>query len=397
VPNAIPARPYTRAPGSLDYFVASLENPHVANEAAPGVRVDISGWIVDPLCENVSAAWLDIADIGIPLALDRDRRDVARLFATRDRDGRRLGFETALELPASIPPGTYDARVIGRTNAGIGVYGDTAQHVTIAVPRCPPLAQSPAAAVIPFDLRIRDTQKAPPTFGRGAYTIRQESSLRVSGYVADAERLHIAARSTLGEVVAWEIACRADGGFDAVLWTGDLERGLYDLCLGRIGTTGVTTVAHCGFEIAGPHYLPPMHLTTMQTAPIAALLTFADVGPAAAGAAEVRPVAGRPIGVAGWCLDPASHTPPLAIYAAIDERRPIPLSHHLLDPRPGVDPHAIRCGFGGTIDTTRLEPGRHHVRMLAAAVSGAGWYIIDERTIDLRDHRVATREAGETP
>jgi hypothetical protein len=73
------------------------------------------------------------------------------------------------------------------------------------------------------------------------------------------------------------------------------------------------------------------------------------------------------------------------VYAGVDGKRPVPLSHHLPDPRTRAG--SARCGFGGIIDTTRLEAGDHRLRLLAAAVSGSGWYVIDDRTLTLADHR----------
>ena len=349
----------------------------------------MSGWIIDTQHDAVEHAWVDIAGIGIPVTLDRNRHDVARAWTTRDREGKRMGFAAEISLPETIPPGSYDARVIGRTKAGGGVYGATERRVTIAVPRCAPKVAAIPAEPAAFDLRIRDTQPAPPTLGRGAHTIRQESSLRVTGHVDGTERIHVIARSATNERVAWEFPCGPDGRFDAVLWTGDLERGLYDLSLCRVADDVVTEVARCGFDIAGPHYLPPMHLTAMHSPPQADLSVFGNVGALAVGGGARRNtlVAGKPIGIAGWCIDPASAMAPLAVYVHVDDKRPVPISHHLLDPRANHDPEKLRCGFGGIIDTTRLEPGAHHIRILAAAVSGSGWYVVDERDIELADHR----------
>jgi hypothetical protein len=390
---AIPIRPYTRAPGSLDNLAAVIDNPHIPNEAAPGVQVRLDGWILDSENAAIDQAWVDIGGSWIPVSLDRNRLDVARTLALRDRDGRKLGFDTVADIPRNVAPGIYDIRVIGRTRSGTGVYAETAQRVLIAFPQTAANLKMNDARDVAFDVRLRDTQAASHTLGRGAYTIRQESSLRISGFLDTATHIHAIATSQTGNRVAWDFPCNQAGRFDAVLWTGDLDRGLYELSVCLVEDNGAWPAARCGFDIAGPHYLPPLHLTSMLSAPLAEVTTFKDVGPMRAGSSPGPPVAGRPIGIEGWCIDPASSTPPLAIYAAVDDRRPIPISHHLSDPRPDRGRAEIRCGFGGIIDTTRLEPGPHRIRILAAAVSGAGWYIVDDQNVDLHDHREQSRTA----
>jgi hypothetical protein len=390
VSHPLPARPFRRAAGSLDLFSAKSSTPHINNEAAPGIPVDVIGWIVDTENEALTHAWLDLAGVPIPLALDRMRDDGARSLITTNRDGIGFGFQQTIVIPEAVPPGIYDARVLGRTRNGGGVYAENVQRVRIAQPRCAPLPFiAPDAPTAP-DIRVNDTQLASHTMGRGAFTIRQESSLRLSGSIVGARNLHAVASSPANAAVAWDIPSDAGGRFDAALWTGDLERGLYDVTLcSRDHADRLLAVATCSIEIAGPHYVPPLHLTDLLSVPLGSVTRFADGGPRASTDAPPLLVAGRPIALAGWCLDPAATAPPLAVYVAIDGSRPIPLSHRLRDPRSNADPESPRCGFGGIVDTTRLEPGDHRIRTLAAAVSGAGWYVIDERTISLHDHRVA--------
>jgi hypothetical protein len=365
--------------------------PHIVNEAAPGTRVSLSGWITTPDKTSVDDAWVDLGGFTIPLMLDAARPDVARVLALADRDGRKIGFTTVVALPADLAPGLYEARVIGRLRGGTGVYAETAQRLLIAQPCVEPRPLERAHGPVDFDIRIRDTLTAPYTLGRGAFTIRQEASLHISGFVEDADRLHVVAKSGGRNPVAWEFSCTARGRFDAKLWTGNLECGLYDLTIARIDGDRAVTVAHCGADIAGPHHLPPLHLTKLRTAPIAAITAFRDVGPAPAERMAQGLVAGRPIGISGWCLDAAARTAPNAVYIEVDGKRPIPISHRLPDPRLEVSAQTERCGFGGILDTTRLDPGKHHVSIMAGAVSGAGWYVIDQRDIVLSDHRDGVR------
>ncbi len=381
----LPSRPFGRTHGSLDAFVANIATRHIGDEAAPGIDVDIGGWITDPEGAPVGAAWVDIAGVTMPVVLDRKRPDVARAFRLSDSSGSGLGFTTTIQLPADMPAGTHDARVVGRTATGQGVYGESLRRVVIAQAQVAPrrsdeIGDAPAAT-----LRVGDTQSGAYTLGRGAETIRAESSLRLRGRVPGATRLHVTATPPGGNATAWEFPCGEDGRFDAILWTADLERGLYTLAVATCDDDGrVAAVRWCEIAIAGPHHLPPLHLGLLRTSPDAGLVHYADASPRSTPDAGDRCIAGHPIAVAGWCIDPVAQRPALAVYVAVDERRPVPIAHHLPDPRPAGS--EARCGFGGIIDTSHLDPGPHRVRILGAAVSGTGWYVVDERTIDLADH-----------
>jgi hypothetical protein len=386
----IPSRPLIRTSGALDSFLARTAAPHLNNEAAPGSSIEVSGWIVDLKCNALAAAWLDIAGIAIPIDLNKSRRDVARIIAASDHDGKKMGFEAVVTVPESVAPGMHDARVIGRSTKGASLYAEFAQRVRIAHPHCEPSPETTPGRPVAFRIRTVDTQAASHTLGRGASTIRQESCLRVSGLVQDARAVQVTATSAIGCKTAWQFACDESGVFDATLWTAELDRGLLTLSFGRIeDDRSVTAVASCEVDIAGPHYLPPLHLTSLLTPPVGEVVHFADAGTRGALSPPRAFTAGRPIGISGWCLDTAAACPPLAVYFEIDGKRPVPLSHHLLDPRPGHDPIALRCGFGGIIDTTRLHPGEHRLRILGAAVSGAGWYVLDNRQFALNDHRAS--------
>jgi hypothetical protein len=388
VPHAIPSRPFTRSLGSLDAFVAQTEMPHLNNEAAPGTEVAVRGWIADTGKKRVDAAWLDISGHAVPVELTRNRPDAARTLGMDDREGKGTGFEGLIVLPDDLSPGLHEARVIGRAGSGRGVYGQDFQRVRVCFPQRAPLQLAPANSKSEFTIRVSDTQSAPHTLGRGAYTVRQESSLRVSGFVEAARELHVVARPQAGDSKAWQFPCDADGRYDATLWTGGLERGLYELTIGvPESDVRARAIGRCWIDIAGPHYLPPLHLMALRTPPMASVMHFGDAGPQDSEDPSEGLVAGHPIGIAGWCLDPVAVAPPLAVYVELDGQRPIPLSHHLLDPRPGKDPSAVRCGFGGIVDTTRFEPGAHRLRVLAVAVSGTGWYVIDDRRFALADHR----------
>jgi hypothetical protein len=364
------------------------EMPHLPNEAAAGTDVDVRGWIVDPDNMRVEAAWLDIAGSTVPIELNRTRVDVARTLGAEDR-GVGFGFDTTVRLPDDVPPGLHDARIIGRTFAGRGVYAQTSQRVRIAHSRRAPRQFINGDAAPPFSVRVGDTQAAPHTLGRGAHTIRQESSLRVSGLVEHARSLHVVATPAAGPAEAWEFTTDDGGRFDATLWTGGLERGLYELVFSLPREDGAAMpVAACSIEVAGPHYIPPLHLRPLLTTPVAEIRWYGDAGARAASASAETLTSGRPIGIAGWCVDPVASEAPLAVYAEIDGGRPVPLSHHLPDPRGGDS--TLRCGFGGIVDTTRLAPGEHRLRLLAVAVSGAGWYVIDDHLFVLADHRSAS-------
>ena len=306
-----------------------------------------------------------------------------------DARGTAVGFETVLRLPMGVPVGLHDVSVIGRTASGSGVFGKAPEKVRIVHP-CADLLTLNLPAGHPYttqSLRIGDTQHAPYTPGRGAFTIRQESSLRLSGRSEGEEALYVSATPTVGGSVAWKFNCDRNGRFDAALWTGALKRGLHRMSIASVRNDGASIEPGIWFEfdIAGPHHLPPMHLTTLRTPPKACVMHFANAAPRETPEPNKTLVAGQPIGVSGWCLDPVAGSPVLAVYFQVDGLRPVPLSHHLRDPR--TEPSTVSCGFGGIIDTTRLKPGIHSIRFLGAAVSGAGWYVIDERTVELNKHR----------
>lgn len=363
--------------------------------------MQLTGWIVDTRNEDVEEAWVDFGGTAVPVDLQRHRADVATVLGMQDRYGARVGFHASAVLPQSLAPGTYDVRVLGRSHTGTGLYSENARRVTIGYPRTVSRSLCEPDRHIDFAIRVRDTQTAPYTLGRGASTIREEASLRLSGFVEGGVLLHIVATPDVGAPVAWDIPCDPGGRFDAVLWTGGLERGCYALAIGRDEGSRVVAVARAGFDIAGPHYLPPLHLSQMFDAPLGELTSLADTGPRGSLTTSGPLIAGRPIGLSGWCLDPAAMAPPLAVYVEVDGKRPVPLSHHLADPRAAEPLIAVRCGFGGAIDTTRLDPGEHRVRTLALAFSGVGWYVIDDRKILLEDHRkrapVAASISGEEP
>ena len=347
-----------------------------------GVRVDIRGWIIDANFAPPAAAWIDIDGRTIPIELTRGRIDVARAYSSHDIGMRHVGFASSIVLPGDIQPGTHTARVIARSSIGGGLYAEHGRSVRIAHPRCSARTLTGSYNDPDARLRVRDTQMADHTMGRGAHTIREESSLHVSGRVGAAQSLHVIAKPTVGSAVAWNIESDSAGAFDATLWIGDLSRGLYELTLCQLDEVETIAIRSCKIEIAGPHYLPPQ-LTALYTPPLAAVLTFADAGSRMLGHSSDAFINGRPIGVSGWCLDPVSESPPLAVFAEIDDYRAIPLSHHLRDPRPDAHPAFCMCGFGGILDTTSLAPGSHRVRIIAAAVSGAGWYVILDRTIEI--------------
>lgn len=385
--HALPLRPFIRAKGALDSVVAVSAVPHIKNEITAGVPVHVSGWLVDDRREAVEQAWIDVAGIAVPLELNRARSDVASVVAALDRTGSRFGFEAVTRLPSHLAPGIYDAYVVGLTRRGSGVYGENPCRISVANQRSLAKVQNRAKTEVCSRIAIRDTQLIARTLGRGAHTIREEASLHVTGFVEHARRIHVSARSQSGERFAWEFSCESDGTFDAALWTGGMGRGLYDLLIGRDDADTVTAAAACKLEIAGRHLVQPSHLTKMRSAPVFELITYEDAGVTYMPRRSCGLTAGRPIAVSGWCLDPASGTPPLSVCAEVDGQRPIPLSSRLPNPRAQGGRELLMSGFGGIIDTERLEPGEHEINLLAAAVSGAGWYVIDSRCVTLLDHR----------
>ena len=303
----LPSRPFGRTHGSLDAFVARLQARHIADEAAPGMDVDISGWIIDPELTRVEAAWVEIAGRSLRVDLDRKRPDVAKAYTLKDRSGAGIGFTTVIHLPKDIPVGIHEARVVGRKSTGGGVYSESARRICIACPRVAPRRVDGIADVSGANVRVGDTQSAPYTLGRGAETVRAESSLRLRGRVSGAARLHVTAVPKAGEIAAWEVCCAEDGRFDAVLWTGDLERGLYQLTVATVDSDErATAVRWCEIAIAGPHYLSPLHLGRLHSSPHAGIMHYADAAPRPGSTATNRFIAGRPIAVAGWCLDPVA-------------------------------------------------------------------------------------------
>ena len=386
VPAAFPSRPFARVSGSLDTFIAKLDMPHLPDEAAPGAEVELSGWILDPNHRAVDAAWIDIAGFTVPIKLNKARPDVARGMSMIDRLGRGTGFEDVITVPWDVSPGLHEIRVIASTRSGRGVYAKSSKRIRVAYAREAMPLELNVAERRSFTLRITDTQRAPYTLGRGAHTIRQEASLRISGTAPDVEAVSVVALPMVGDAVSWRFPNGANGNFDAMLWTGGLERGLYELIVGAVALDSASRAApfaRCFIDIAGPHYIPPLHLNALRTPPQGEIAVFVDAGITSEGKFSSTFTAGRPIGIAGWCLDPAAKSPPLAVYVEIDGKRPIPLSHHLPHRTSVKEAEEQRSGFGGIIDTTRLEPGRHTVRVLSLAAGGAGWYILDQRSIEL--------------
>ena len=390
-----PLGPLQRSFGSIDGFVGQTEAPHLGDEAATGIDIDVRGWIFGPRSEPVAAAWVEVAGVTVPVELDRVRPDVAAAHSLRDRQGSGIGFETVIRLPHGIQPGIYDAHVIGKTKESVGVRGDRSRLVRIAQAPVvydpaeydsadPPYAMRPTTRKTA--IRVSDTSLGSYTLGRGRHNIRQEASMRLNGQISNATTVRIIAKPPAGSILGWEYECGPQGNFDVALWTGGLERGLYPLTVTAIDEAGVETIGHLSIDIVGPHHLPPMHLNNLRTPPDAAIIHFADAGVRDYGAMDKHFVAGRPIGVAGWALDPVARLPLLAVFLQIDDLRPVPISSGLADPR--VVASNCRCGFGGTVDTARIEPGIHTFRVLGSAVSGAGWYIIDERQVELDDHRI---------
>ena len=383
---SVPSSPLQRTIGSIDAFVGKTDTPHIGEEATVGIDIDTRGWIADPRGEPVIAAWVEVAGFAVPIRLDRTRPDVASAHQMVRRSAE-VGFETVVRLPQGVPPGSYMARVVGETKAGFGVYGDSTRRVRIAHARSSGGREERQATSVrsgQFAIRVSDTQLERHTLGRGRHTIRQEASLRLVGRIEEKTTLRVTAEPLSGATCFWEFECQKNGDFDVTLWTGGLQRGLYPLAIAAAGDATLEPIAWLAIDIAGPHYLPPMHLNRLRTPPAAELLYFADAAPRAHVELAEEYVAGHPIGVAGWCLDPVARMPVLAVYFQVDDFRPVPLSHGLTDPRPGGE---SQCGFAGMIDTARLDPGMHVIRILGAAVSGAGWYVISERQIELADHR----------
>ena len=402
VSPAIPQRPFSRTTGALDAFAAVTERLHINDEAAPGTTVAVRGWLIDAERGAVESAWLEVGDALIPIGLNRDRVDVARAYGAKDHGGRRTGFDATVMLPNDVAPGMHDVRVIGKSKSGHGLYAAVDRRVRIAFPRRPARQMNAFAEKRPAFVRLNDTIGAAYTHGRGAHTVRGESSLHVYGFFEDVLTLHVTAESAgNGPVSAWEFPCDSLGHFDATLWTSGIELGLYELTFANVEPDGrATPLARCWIEIAGQHYIPPLHLQPLRTAPLAEITHFSDGGQRYSDDSPGELVAGRPIAVAGWCLDPVTATAPLADYVEIDGERPIPLSHGLLEPRQASNHTNALCGFGGIIDTTRLIAGEHHLRILASlASSGVGWHIVDDRRVQLADHpdfAIARLRPGQT-
>jgi hypothetical protein len=388
VHTALPTRPFGRALGALDIFAPRVLRRHIPDEAAPGSEVEISGWIADGEGRPVLAAWLDIAGFTQPIQLNLDRADVARALPSAS-SGVGLGFAATVQLPSDIAPGRHAARVIGLNRDGEGVYAAAGRMIRIAEPS---IGLDKIADVVPgtsagvASLRIRDTEQSAFTLDRGAHTIRSDASLRVSGQLECAEVVTITASTADRRHYSWTVRSDVAGYFDAVLWTGELEDGLYHLRAHGTGAQGPAPAEWCAIEIAGTHHLAPLHLPRLRTRPTGEVLHYADASPRRTATPPAGFKAGHPIAVSGWGYDTVAHAPFLAVYFQVDERRPVPLSHKMPDPRGDQSPVAP-YGFGGIIDTVRLEPGRHTICILGAAASGAGWYVIDERIVDLVDRR----------
>lgn len=379
-----PDRPPRRTLGALDVFLARTQKHHLPFEAAPAVEIDVRGWIIDPDHKRVDAAWLALGDTLIELEVNRERHDVAQTWSMTDRTGSGTGFEYSLVLPDDCEVGLHEARIFARTQSGKRVISEGSRRIRIARPRRLPravdLTQSDDRQLT---IRIGDTQPGRHSAGFGSHQIRQEASLQLTGRFQPEARLAVIAQS-LVETVAWEFDVPEDGRFAATLWTGDMERGVYRLLVGSVTDDGpVVPIAYGAIAIAGPFHHAPLHLPRLLTQAPAELLIFEDAGIRREPTAPAF-VAGRQIAIAGWCVDPVAHEAPLSVYVAIDDLRPIPLSHHLPSPPSSDSDHL--CGFGGVIDTTRLEPGDHRMSILACAVSGAGWYVADERTLTLSDY-----------
>ena len=385
-----PSRPFTRTFGSLDNFNVVGSKPHLNDEAAPGCRARIEGWIADTAGERVTAAWLDLGGEAILLQLDQNRPDAARSIDARDRNGIAFGFRQIVDIPQNLVSGIIDARVVGRAASGGGLYGSSGRRVRVAHPiRQPRRIDRSAGREPDISFRVRDTQSAPYTFGRGAHTIREEASLRISGTFAESTPLQITATPPTGETVTWHVDTDAIGRFDAALWTGDMIRGIYDLNIAYvIDEHSAYALAHCAIAIAGPHYLPPLHLSALMSKADAGLTHFEPAGVEAASADRTGFIAGQPIAIAGWCIEPLTRRAPLAAFVALNEMRPVPISHGLPDPR-GNAGSDLACGFGGIIDTTRLPAGNHRLRVYALAHNGGGWFVVDDRTLILIEHRAA--------
>lgn len=388
----IPEKPLRRTFGSLDAFIARTKKHHLPFEAAPGVEIELRGWILDPDRERVDAAWIELGDSLLPLEVTRERHDVAHAWSMTDRSGGGTGFEHPLVLPDDLSPGLHDARIVARTRSGEMVASDH-RLIGIAHPRRLPRPFADRFDDRPSTIRIGDTQTGRHSLGFGPHQIRQEGSLRITGRFEPETRLGVIAESLI-DAVGWEFDVLDDGRFEAILWTGDMERGVYRLIVGSVTDDGpLVPLARCAIAITGPHHHAPLHLPRLITKPAGEIIIFED--------AALRPeitapafISGREIAIAGWCLDPVANEAPLAVYLEIDDLRPLPLSCNL--PAPPESGSDRRCGFGGVFETTRLDPGDHRLRILACAVSGAGWYVLDERTLALGDYPRPWRATAKT-
>ena len=314
----------------------------------------------------------------IPLELDVVRPDVAAAIDVDvDDPVARCGFQTGISLPDLFGKVRFRIAALGADGLGLIGDGDCVVHIGL-----PPLPDAPDNHAQPLhvaaSLLLRDTLGSLWTFDRGPHSVRAAGSMIVRGDVAAPQPTFL--RVTGAGVQLWYALPRIDDRhFHVSLSIDDLPIGGYAAAL--FAGSPARPVVDAFFEIAGDHLFLPQGLARFVQLPEGGLseLLLAGVQPAGSSRSlsDGRVHRGVPLWISGVGRDPAGASPFIAVYAQVDDRRPIPI--------PRWDGPDGSTTFGGIVDTARLERGSHRLEVLGVAALGNGVYQLGERLFTVID------------
>jgi hypothetical protein len=353
----------------------------------PGDMVVVRGWAYDPAAP-ITAVFAVVGTERHPLKHGLFRSDLVNVFGA---GAAQAGFEGAFGTSAGLAKtGTVLVNVSLKDGSE-----ETLEPVREWVTPSSPLELQAiqTGGSTPGRLRfVRDTLTDGYPFGwSGRRTIRRNTLLHAEGWmVAESGRApdRVLAQLRNGDH-AWVFATdriadgeatalfpqaeRVTSGFRLIADTREFQPGLYELRMLAEFGADLRTGPSASFQIAPA--LP-------YAAPLFLPVAFEAAQCAIEQCAPLDVLAGEPIAIKGYAIDPATRSSG-RVYVAFDDYPPMPIASEL--PRGDLtslaDPDA---GFAGIADTGDIPPGKHVLRILLLNPQSALWYELSRTEVTVR-------------
>jgi hypothetical protein len=375
--------------GNFDVFVPSTNLGSVFGMPVflPGHSVVCGGWAFERSGKALTVT-VRLGGSSHEIPYGYARHDVAQHHG---RSRANSGFEGRFTVPDALPPGECIVEAIIRGgDDGEFVLEPTYRCIVAAAPTDDPAMKGEARTLGRFRF-IRDTRTDPYPFGwSGRQTIRPRSVVHAEGWITDdageaprilwaeivgpdTRLIYNVERIFDGEANFLTGTTAATTGFRLVADTRVLLPGLYDIAiLAQISDETVVRGPRGIFQVA-PHLPDP--------GPLFLPITYQPARGAIERFEPLRVVRGGPVAIRGWAVDPANGRGS-EVFVAIDSNQPLPLASRLR--RDDVQQEADKSiGFSGIADTADLCPGTHTVKALLLDATGAAWYEIGRRELEV--------------